>query len=39
MRSVRFVEIGLSVQGKTDYEENRTEILSGLVPGEIVILK
>lgn len=39
MRSVRFVEIGLSVQGKVNYEENRTEILSGLVPGETVILK
>ena len=39
MRSIRFVEIGLSVKSKPDYEENRTEIISGLVPGETVILK
>ena len=39
MRSIRYIEIGLSVQDKSDPEENRTEVLSGLTPGETVILK
>ncbi|MBQ6660939.1 MAG: hypothetical protein IJM57_05875 [Lachnospiraceae bacterium] len=39
MRSIRYVEIGLSVTGKKDNDENRTEILSGLKAGETVILK
>ena len=39
MRNIRFIEIGLSVEGKSDPEENRTEVISGLTPGETVILK
>ncbi|MBR5712618.1 MAG: hypothetical protein IKX54_03390 [Lachnospiraceae bacterium] len=39
LRSIRFIEIGLSVTGKDDPDENRTEIISGLTPGETVILK
>ncbi len=39
MRSIRFIEIGLSVDGKPDPEENRTEVISGLTAGETVILK
>ena len=39
MRSIRFITIGLSVKDKYDPEENRTEVLDGLVPGEIVIIK
>ncbi|MBO4627813.1 MAG: efflux RND transporter periplasmic adaptor subunit [Lachnospiraceae bacterium] len=39
MRSIRFIEIGLSVDGKSDPEENRTEVISGLTAGEMVILK
>ena len=39
IRSLRYIEIGLSVEGKSDPEENRTEVISGLEPGENVILR
>ncbi|MBO4765846.1 MAG: efflux RND transporter periplasmic adaptor subunit [Lachnospiraceae bacterium] len=39
IRSLRYIEIGLSVEGKSDPEENRTEVISGLKPGENVILR
>jgi len=39
LRTIRYIEIGLSVDGKADPDENRTEIISGLSAGDTVILK
>ncbi len=39
MRTIRYIEIGLSVSGKLGDGENMTEVLSGLEPGEQVIIR
>lgn len=39
MRTIRYIEIGLSVSGKLGEGENMTEVISGLEPGEQVIIR
>lgn len=39
MRDIRYVEIGLSVTGRTVSDLNRTEIVSGLSEGDKVIIR
>lgn len=39
MREMRYVEVGMIVKGNLNYEENRVEIISGVTPGEVIILR
>lgn len=39
MREIRYVEVGLLVNGSLSADENRVEILSGVEPGETVIIR
>lgn len=39
MRELRYIEIGLSISGKIGDDENMTEVISGLEPGELVIIR
>lgn len=39
LREIRYVEVGLLVSGSLTADENRVEILSGVEPGETVIIR
>lgn len=39
MREIRYIEIGLSVKGLPEKSLNRTEVISGLSEGEIIIIR